>query len=279
MKLICGQRQVDLSTPKVMGILNVTPDSFSDGGMLFRNVDACLKRAELMCAEGVAFLDVGGESTRPGASPVSETEELDRVVPVVEALAVNFDCVISVDTSSAAVMRESAKSGAGLINDVRALSREGALQAAAESGLPVCIMHMRGDDPRTMQDTPVYADVVDEVAQYLEARIASCESAGIEREQIICDPGIGFGKSDEHNLALMSGLGRLRRLGAPLLVGVSRKSLIGRLFQRDTSERLAASLAFAYACLVEGASILRVHDVAETIDVVKAFNLIMETKN
>jgi dihydropteroate synthase len=278
MKLTCGQREVDLSTPKVMGILNITPDSFSDGGQLYQNLDACLTRAEQMCADGVHFLDVGGESTRPGAEPVSEAEELDRVIPVVEALVSRFDCVVSVDTSTASVIRESAKCGAGFINDVRALTREGALNAASESQLPVCLMHMRGDDPRTMQSKACYSNVVSEVRHYLGERMQVCKAAGISHEKIICDPGIGFGKSDEHNLALMAGLADLKSLQVPLLLGVSRKSLIGRLFKREVSERLAASLAFAYACLAEGASILRVHDVAETLDVVKAFNLILEAR-
>lgn len=261
-------------------MLNVTPDSFFDGGQHFTSsaqsgrlsVASCLQKAVCMVEQGAAFIDVGGESTRPGASLVSEQQELDRVLPVVEAVAGELDVVVSVDTSTPAVMRESAKLGAGLINDVRALSREGAVESAAATGLPVCLMHMQGS-PKDMQAAPEYAFVVDEVKRYLADRVRVCVQAGIQLEKIILDPGIGFGKTDEHNLDLLRNLADLRGLGAEVLVGVSRKSMIGRLLGRDMDQRLAGSLALAQESLHRGAKIIRVHDVAETVDVVRVFNL------
>ncbi len=259
-----------------MGVLNITPDSFSDGGKLFKNgsadVSACLKLAESFVQQGATFIDIGGESTRPGAHPVTEQEELDRILPVVEALARNIDCVISIDTSNPLVMKEAAGKGAGLINDVRALSREGALTAARDTALPVCLMHMQGN-PEHMQMAPSYTSVVEEVTQFLHQRVAACIKIGISADQIILDPGIGFGKTDAHNLALLRSLGSLGAQQCPILIGVSRKSMIGRLLNRDVQKRLAGSLAFAYAALVNGAKILRVHDVTETVDIIKVFNL------
>ena len=237
--------------------MNITPDSFSDGGKLFRqgpDLDAVRRRAEQMVADGAALLDIGGESTRPGAAPVSEQEELDRVIPCVEALA-ELPVTLSIDTSTPAVMRESAARGAGLINDVRALTREGAVDTAAGLGLPVCLMHMRGT-PQTMQD----------VKAWLLARVDACVAAGIPREKILLDPGFGFGKTVAHNLALLDGLPSLAATGHDLLVGLSRKSLIGKLIDRDVDERLAASLGLAVLAAERGARIIRTHDVRETAD-------------
>lgn len=277
MILHCGKRPLDLSSPKIMGILNVTPDSFYDGGRHYKadapDLSSVLRTAERMVEDGAHILDVGGESTRPGADVVSVAQECDRVLPVVEALATRVDAVISVDTSTPAVMRESAALGAGLINDVRALEREGAVNTILATGLPVCLMHMQGS-PETMQDNPGYQDVINEVAEYLQTRVdLLLSAAGARQPQILLDPGIGFGKTDEHNVALLKHLAKLGRSGYPLLVGVSRKSLIGRLLGRQPQERLAGSLAFAMAALMGGAKILRVHDVPETRDLVEVFNL------
>lgn len=266
-RLPCGNRVLDLSRTHVMGILNITPDSFSDGGRFTRR-DAALRHAEQMVAAGATLIDVGGESTRPGARVVTALEELERVAPVVEALSRELDVVVSVDTSTPAVIRESARLGAGLINDVRSLSRDGALDAAAATGLPVCLMHMRGE-PGNMQDDPSYEDVTAEVGRYLEERMAACAAVGIEAQRIILDPGFGFAKTLEHNLSLFKHMDSLQRLGRPLLVGVSRKSMIGLTLNRAVNERLYGSLALAALAMTKGASILRVHDVAETVDVVR----------
>lgn len=267
-----GGRKLDLNQPQVMGILNITPDSFSDGGQLFTggvNLDAVLQRAARMVEEGASFLDVGGESTRPGAAPVSVQQELDRVLPVVEALAGRFDVVVSVDTSTPEVMTAAAGLGAGLINDVRALGRPGALAAAAGTGLPVCLMHMQGQ-PDTMQRAPQYDDAVAEVQDFLTQRHQACVEAGIGAGNVLIDPGFGFGKTLEHNLALFRAL-PVFAAQAPVLVGVSRKTMIGQLCNRDVDQRLAGGLAFAMLALQTGASILRVHDVAETMDIVKVW--------
>lgn len=277
-----GSRSISLDTPKVMGVLNVTPDSFSDGGVLFKSnkldLPACLSHAESMLQEGASFIDVGGESTRPGAAVVSEQEELDRVLPVVEAIKARLDVVVSVDTSNPAVMSEAATLGAGLINDVRALEREGAIEAAVATGLPVCLMHMQGS-PESMQLNPEYRSVELEVKGYLQSRISKCVSAGIGKDKLLVDPGIGFGKTDEHNLNLLRSLSNFSRLECPILVGVSRKSMIGRLLGRDVPERLAGSLAFALESARRGANIIRVHDVAETVDVLKVHSLMNEGKS
>lgn len=266
-RLSCGSRVLDFSRPHVMGILNVTPDSFSDGGQHV-GVDAALRHAERMFAAGATLIDVGGESTRPGARVVSPIEELERVAPVVEAIARELDVVVSVDTSTPAVIRESARLGAGLINDVRSLSRDGALDAAADTGLPVCLMHMQGE-PATMQNDPRYEDVTAEVLAFLRDRMAACAAAGIAAERIVLDPGFGFAKNLSHNLSLFKHMGQLHALGRPLLVGVSRKSMIGQALGRDVAHRLSGSLALAALAVANGASILRVHDVAETVDVVR----------
>ena len=266
-RLPCGSRFLDLSRPQVMGILNVTPDSFSDGGR-YGQRDAALRHAEAMLQAGATLIDVGGGSTRPGAGAVSPLEELERVAPVVEAIVRELDVIISVDTSTPAVIREAARLGAGLINDVRSLQCDGALDAAADSGLPVCLMHMRGE-PATMQQSPQYPDVVAEVREFLLERLAACAEAGIGAERVILDPGFGFAKTLEHNLSLFKHLQGLHVLGRPLLVGVSRKSMIGKVLGHEVGERLYGSLALAALALSKGARILRVHDVAQTVDVVR----------
>lgn len=266
-RLPCGNRVLDLSHVHVMGILNVTPDSFSDGGR-FSQLDAALRHAEAMVAAGATLIDVGGESTRPGARAVSPTEELERVAPIVERIHRELDVIISVDTSTPAVMRESARLGAGLINDVRALRRDGALDAAAATGLPVCLMHMLGE-PGTMQDDPHYHDVTREVGEFLVERLDQCAAAGIAAQRIILDPGFGFAKTLAHNLSLFKHMEALHALGRPLLVGVSRKSMIGNALGRPVGERLYGGLALAALAITKGARILRVHDVAETMDVVR----------
>jgi dihydropteroate synthase len=266
-RLPCGSRVLDLSRPHVMGILNVTPDSFSDGGR-HDGIDAALRHAAAMVEAGATLIDVGGESTRPGARAVSPTEELERVAPVVDAIARELDVIISVDTSTPAVMRESARLGAGLINDVRSLTRDGALDAVADSGLPVCLMHMRGE-PGDMQDDPRYDDVTETVYDFLAERIAVCVAAGIAQERIVLDPGFGFAKNLSHNLSLFKHMERLHALGRPLLVGVSRKSMIGQALGRDVAQRLYGGLGLAALAVAKGAHIVRVHDVAETVDVVR----------
>jgi dihydropteroate synthase len=267
MRLACRDTVLDLSEPRVMGVLNVTPDSFFDGGR-FVDVAAAVARGLAMVEEGAAIIDVGGESTRPGAAPVDAAEELARVVPVIEQLAARVAVPISVDTSKPEVMHAAVAAGARFINDVRALEAPGALQAVAGTGAAVCLMHMRGE-PGTMQQDPRYRDVVAEVAEYLAGRVAACLGAGIARERICVDPGIGFGKRPEHNLALLAGLDRLARAGIPVLVGVSRKSLVGIITGRAAPERLAGSVALAALAVLRGASIVRAHDVAETVDAVK----------
>jgi dihydropteroate synthase len=267
MKLHCAGQLLELAQPQVMGVLNVTPDSFSDGG---RHLDpaVAVERALAMVAEGAAIVDVGGESTRPGAEAVDVEEEIRRVVPVIEALAPRIGVPISVDTSKPAVIRAATRAGARLVNDVRGLRLPGALEAAAESGAAVCLMHMQGE-PGRMQLDPRYVDVVAEVREFLAARLAACRAAGIPRERICVDPGIGFGKSPAHNLALLRHLGELAEPGIPVLVGVSRKSLVGMITGRPTGERLAGSVAFAALAVAGGASIVRAHDVAATVDAVK----------
>jgi dihydropteroate synthase len=280
MILECAKHKLDLSTPKIMGVLNITPDSFSDGGSYHHAgrvlLDLVLKRAEQVLADGADILDVGGESTRPGAAVVSEQEELDRVIPVVEALVEKLGALVSVDTSTASVIRESAQKGAGIINDVRALMRDGALVAAVETGLPVCLMHMQGQ-PQTMQQSPQYQDVVAEVLAFLQERIAACHAEGITKERILVDPGFGFGKTLAHNLALLARLSELAVLDAPILVGLSRKSMLGQLLNRGVDERLPGSLALALAAAERGAAIIRVHDVAATKDVLRVYHALHNT--
>jgi dihydropteroate synthase len=275
-RLPCGNRVLDLKRTHVMGILNVTPDSFSDGGC-FNQLDHALRHAAEMVAAGATLIDVGGESTRPGARLVSPTEELERVAPVVEAISRELDVVISVDTSTPAVMRETARLGAGLINDVRSLQRDGALDAAVDSGLAVCLMHMRGE-PGNRQDDPRYPAIVAEVREFLAGRISACASAGIPRERLVLDPGFGFAKTQVHNLVLFQRMEQLLELGCPLLVGVSRKSMIGRALGREVGERLYGSLALAALAVAKGARIIRVHDVVETVDVVRMIDAVEQAK-
>jgi dihydropteroate synthase len=267
MKLYSKQKILDLSSPKVMGILNVTPDSFSDGGS-YTNIDKALQQAEKMVKQGAAIIDIGGESTRPGASDVSPENELERVIPVIEKINDNLDCWISIDTSKAVVMQEAVNAGADLINDVRALNEEGTLSAAARADVPVCLMHMQGA-PRSMQNAPDYQDVVTEVENFLLQRVAACLQAGIRKENIILDLGFGFGKQLQHNYQLLAATERFVKLGFPLLTGVSRKSMFGQLLNRDINNRLAGSLAGALLAVQQGSQIVRVHDVAETVDVIK----------
>lgn len=274
MQINFAGRVLDMSGCHVMGILNVTPDSFSDGGR-FNTVEVAVARAREMVADGAAFIDVGGESTRPGATPVSVEEELARVCPVVEAIARDLDIVVSVDTSSPQVMAEVVKLGAGMINDVRALQRDGAPEVAASAGVPVCVMHIQGE-PDTMQDDPRYRNVRREVSSFLTERMRVIEKAGVRPDNIILDPGFGFGKSPQHNLQLLASLEQLQLLGHPILVGMSRKSMLGHITGRDVSERLPASLAAATISAMKGASIIRVHDVRETVDAVKVVTAMEE---
>lgn len=273
-----GRFQLDLSTPRIMGVLNTTPDSFSDGGLLHTgdgrlDISRVLQRVEAMLEEGADIIDVGGESTRPGAVAVSGEEELRRVAPVVEAIAKRFDVPVSVDTSTAQVILAAADSGASLINDVRALRRPGALEAAASTGLPVCLMHMAGE-PEDMQDNPEYRDILDEVQTFLLARVTACKAAGISREQILLDPGFGFGKTLAHNLELFRKLPDLRKLGMPLLIGVSRKSMIGAILDKPVDQRMVGSVAMAMLAAQRGAGIIRVHDVSATADALKIMTAI-----
>ncbi|MFQ2194056.1 dihydropteroate synthase [Aeromonas jandaei] len=267
MQLISKGLGLSLERPHVMGILNLTPDSFSDGGH-FNQIERAVAHARQMVADGATLIDIGGESTRPGAPDVSEQEELDRVIPVVERLVSECDVMLSLDTSKAVVMREGCKAGAHLINDVRALQEPGALDAAAEACVPVCLMHMQGQ-PRTMQVEPHYDDLVGEVKAFFDERIAACLAAGIAREQLLLDPGYGFGKTLAHNYQLLAAQEELLDYGLPLLVGMSRKSMIGNLLNRPVGERLAGSLACALIGMQHGARIIRVHDVRETMDALR----------
>lgn len=285
--LMCGARALSLAAPRVMGILNVTPDSFADGGTLgageasasagfFVSVDKALQRAERMVDDGAAIIDVGGESTRPGAASVTGQQELDRVIPVIEAITRRLDVIVSVDTSTPLVMREAGRAGAGMINDVRALRRDGALSVAAASTMGVCLMHMKGE-PGTMQQAPVYDDLIADVLGFLQQRISDCELAGIARERICLDPGFGFGKTLAHNYHLLRELSQFLAPGLPLLAGMSRKSMIGAVVNREVESRLPGSLSAAVLAAANGARIIRVHDVAETVDALKVFQAMQGT--
>jgi len=267
MRFQCGRFLLDLDRPVVMGIVNVTPDSFSDGGQ-FLELPAALARAQELVAEGAAIVDVGGESTRPGAQPVDDDEELRRVIPLIEHLAGTLAVPVSVDTRKPAVMRHAIAAGASLVNDVSALAAPGALAAVAESSAAACLMHMQGE-PRTMQDAPHYDDVVGEVRAFLGERVAACERAGIPRSRLVVDPGFGFGKSLEHNLALLRGLPQLASDGLPVLAGLSRKRMITALTGHADGDRLAGSLAAAVIASINGARIIRAHDVRETVDALR----------
>jgi dihydropteroate synthase len=266
MKLICRNHVLDLTQPIVMGIVNVTPDSFFDGGKFFAR-DQAIVHARQMIAEGAAIIDIGGESTRPGATAATLQQELDRVMPVLDVLA-NDGVLVSVDTQKTEVMREAIRLGAAMINDVNALQASGAIEVCAASNVAVCLMHKQGA-PETMQQAPRYQHVVAEVSNFLQARARACESAGIAQERIVIDPGFGFGKTVEHNFTLLRRIGDLSALGYPVLAGFSRKSSLGAITGRDIDDRLAASLAAALIAVQNGANILRVHDVKETIDVLK----------
>jgi dihydropteroate synthase len=274
MILDCKGKSVDLTYPQVMGILNVTPDSFSDGGQFFGE-DLALKQAQQMVADGAVIIDVGGESTRPGAAIVTIEQEIARVVPVIKAVQSEIDVAISIDTSKPEVMRAAVAAGAGLINDVQALRVEGALEAASALDVPVCLMHAQGT-PQTMQDNPHYEHVVEEVVNFLLERVAACEARGIKRDKLILDPGFGFGKRARHNLRLMKHLERLIEIELPVLVGVSRKSIIGQLLDVSVEERLAGSLAMASIAVWQGAKLIRTHDVRETVQAVNLCNYVMQ---
>ncbi|MBC8944806.1 dihydropteroate synthase [Xenorhabdus indica] len=276
MKLTSRGSILDFSHPQVMGILNVTPDSFSDGGT-HRTLNAALQHAARMIEEGATIIDVGGESTRPGADDVSEQEELDRVVPVIESLAQRFKVWISVDTSKAIVMQEAAKAGAHIINDIRSLQEPGALEVAVKAELPVCLMHMQGQ-PRTMQVEPHYEDVVAEVKTYLEEQIERCVAAGIKRNKLMIDPGFGFGKNLSHNYQLLAHLKELHHLGLPILAGMSRKSMIGQLLHVPPQERVTGSVACAVIAAMQGAHIIRVHDVKETVQAMQIVQATLSEK-
>jgi len=277
MILDCAGKALDLTHPQVMGILNVTPDSFSDGGQ-FLAQDSALAQAKQMVADGAGIIDVGGESTRPGAVIVSVEEEISRVVPVIEAIHSEIDIPISIDTSKPDVMRAAIKAGAGLINDVRALTVEGALSTAVECDVPVCLMHAQGT-PQTMQDDPRYDDVVSNVIEFLLDRISICEKAGMSRDKLILDPGFGFGKKATHNLQLMKHLTKVIELDLPVLVGVSRKSMIGALLNVSVEERLAASLSLAAISVWQGAKIIRSHDVRETVQAIMMCDHVMKVQD
>lgn len=269
----CGQYALDLSRPLVMGIVNVTPDSFSDGGRFF-TVRTAIERAHQLLAEGADFLDIGGESTRPGAAVVGLQEELDRVLPVIEGLR-DVAVPISIDTWKPAVMRAALVAGASLVNDVNALQAEGAVEVVAGFDAGVCLMHKQGT-PQTMQSRPVYDDVVAEVGEFLQQRMATLIAAGIASERIVLDPGFGFGKTLAHNLELLKQLPRLNSLGAPLLVGLSRKSMLGQLTGREVGDRKNASVVAALLAVQRGAAIVRVHDVRETVEALKILDALKE---
>nr|WP_024966686.1 dihydropteroate synthase [Pantoea sp. IMH] len=276
MKLYARDSILDLSHPHVMGILNVTPDSFSDGGQHNELIRA-LTHANEMINAGATIIDIGGESTRPGAAEVSVEQELERVIPVVEAIAQRFEVWVSVDTSKPEVIRESARAGAHIINDIRSLSEPGALEAAAETGLPVCLMHMQGA-PQTMQQAPKYDNLLQDVNDYFVEQIARCERAGIKKAQLLLDPGFGFGKNLSHNYQLLAHLADFHHFGLPLLVGMSRKSMIGQLLNVGPSQRLTGSLACAVIAAMQGAHILRVHDVKETVEAMRVVEATLSAK-
>jgi dihydropteroate synthase len=269
----CRNRTIDLTRPVVMGILNVTPDSFSDGGR-YAGLDAALERARVIVAEGAGIIDVGGQSTRPGALAVEEAVEIERVVPVVEGIAASCDVAISIDTSKPGVMRAAVAAGACIINDVYALREPGARAVAAESQAGVCLMHMQGE-PRTMQDSPHYNDVVADVMAFLAQERRACMEVGVAGDAIALDPGFGFGKNLEHNLTLLRELPRLGALGAPLLVGVSRKSVIGKILGKSVNDRLYGGLGLAALAVANGARIIRTHDVNPTVDAVRSVSAVL----
>lgn len=272
MIITANNKTLDLSQPQVMGILNVTPDSFSDGGK-FNSLNNALAQAKRMIDAGVSIIDIGGESTRPGAPDVSLEDELARVIPVIKAIRAQYDVWISIDTSKAEVMRQAAAAGADIINDVRALQEPGALEVAAEVGLPICLMHMQGQ-PRTMQNAPQYKDLLKEVEEFLQERIEACQAVGIQREQLILDPGFGFGKTLEHNYHMLAHLEQFHQFGLPLLAGMSRKSMIFKLLDKAPAECSAASVSCATIAALKGAQIIRVHDFEQTLDAMKVVSMV-----
>lgn len=274
MMITANNKSLDLSRPHVMAILNVTPDSFSDGGK-YNSIELALAQVDKMIKAGVSIVDVGGESTRPGAPDVSLEEELRRVVPVIKAIREKYDVWISVDTSKAEVMRQAIDAGADLINDIRSLQEPGALEVAAEANLPICLMHMKGQ-PRTMQVDPHYDDLMGDVSAFLEERIAACEAAGIDKSQLILDPGFGFGKTIEHNYHMLAHLEKFHEFGLPILAGMSRKSMIFKLLDKPAAECTNASVVCATIAAMKGAQIIRVHDFKETIEAMKVVEM---TKN
>lgn len=274
MLLRLGSQTLSLDRPLVMGVLNVTPDSFSDGGKFFAT-DAAIRQAERMFEAGAAIVDVGGESTRPGAGQISEDEELDRVIAVIETISDGTDIAVSIDTSKPGVMRAAVNAGASMINDVYALRQDGAVEAASELDVAVCLMHMQGE-PGTMQENPGYQDIPGDILDFLSKRITACRDAGIDDEKIVIDPGFGFGKTHEHNVRLLASLDRFQELGMPLLVGLSRKSTLGALTGKDVEERLPAGIAAAILAVERGAHIVRTHDVDETIDALKIASAVMQ---
>ncbi|KJY80084.1 dihydropteroate synthase [Vibrio nigripulchritudo] len=276
MFLHSNKKTLSLSTPQVMGILNVTPDSFSDGGK-FNRIDHALEQAHSMIQAGASIIDIGGESTRPGAPEVSLQEELNRVIPVITALRAESDVWISIDTSKAEVMKQAVEAGADIINDVRALQEPGAIEVAAGAGVPVCLMHMQGQ-PRTMQSNPKYQDVLLEVGEFLNERVTACEKAGIKKEQLILDPGFGFGKTLAHNYSLLANLEKFHQFGIPLLAGMSRKSMIFKLLEKQPAECVVGSVTCASIAALKGAQIIRVHDVPETVEAMKIINTICENQ-
>lgn len=265
--LKCGAQALNIEKPQVMGILNVTPDSFSDGGH-FNCLDKALSQVEQMITDGATLIDIGGESTRPGAKDVTEQDEITRVIPVLKAIKQRFNIIVSIDTSKANVMKEAIEQGAGLINDVRALQNEGCLAAVAQSNVALCLMHMQGL-PRTMQSSPSYDDLINDITLFFKARILACHHAGIAKQRLILDPGFGFGKTLDQNFQLLAQMKKFNSLELPVLAGCSRKSMIGSLLNRDVNDRLAGSITTAIIAAQNGAKIIRVHDVKETVDALK----------
>jgi len=270
----CAEQLLDIQTPQVMGILNVTPDSFSDGGK-FTQIDSALSQVEQMIIDGASIIDIGGESTRPGALDVCEKDEIARVIPVLIAIKQRFDIVVSIDTSKAGVMAEAITNGAGLINDVRALQNNGCTAIMAQSDIPICLMHMQGL-PRTMQVLPQYINLIDDIKKFFVERIEKCNQAGINRQRIVLDPGFGFGKTQAQNYQLLAQFADFQSFNLPLLAGLSRKSMIGNLLNREVDERLAGSLTTAVLAAQQGAKIIRVHDVKETVDALNILNAVAE---
>jgi len=262
-----GSLSIHYSSVKVMGIVNVTPDSFSDGGQ-FNSLDKALKQVERMIIDGVDIIDIGGESTRPGAQEVNVEDELSRVIPLLKAIKARFDVAVSIDTSKAIVMAESIDNAVDMINDVRALQNKGCIDVIAQTDVPVCLMHMQGL-PKTMQEKPLYSEIVDDIKDFFNQRINACQQAGINKERLILDPGFGFGKTQEQNFQLLAQFRQFQCFDLPLLTGISRKSMIGTLLNRNVKQRLAGSLTSAIIAIQQGANIIRVHDVQETVDALK----------